>query len=80
MPLQQLLADLMVLAANKIDRIKLKPSTIRGNNFMNYEGFLYSYILLTYIRITNELAKLKSTPYRSAFYNNSNYCCPVKLK
>ena len=28
---------------------------------MNYEGFLYSYILLTYIRITNELAKLKST-------------------
>gem|GEM_PF-5861676 len=39
---------------------------------MNYEGFLYSYILLTYIRITNELAK-KSTPYRSAFYNNSNY-------
>lgn len=24
---------------------------------MNYEGFLYSYILLTYIRITNELAK-----------------------
>ena len=71
MRLQQLLADLMVLAANKIDRIKLKPSTIRGNNFMNYEGFLYSYILLTYIRITNELAK-KSTPYRSAFYNNSN--------
>ena len=54
---QQLLADLMVLAANKIDRIKLKPSTIRGNNFMNYEGFLYSYILLTHIRITNELAK-----------------------
>jgi len=47
----------MVLAANKIDRIKLKPSTIRGNNFMNYEGFLYSYILLTYIKITNELAK-----------------------